>query len=262
VSQQEMQYSSLSRVAHRGGSLLAPENTLAAFRNVLTLPIDAVECDVQMTCDGHAVVFHDNTVDRLTEGTGNLLDLKLADLRSLNAAAHFSGGWPRREIIPTLREVLALLNGRKQVYLEAKNSKRDDVYGSYPRMAETIVEEVRAAGMLQQVVVIAFDWQILADIKSLAPEVSLGMIVGRGCWSGQSPELVLTTLLAQATALQCEWLNVDYGLFTPEILEAVHGHGLKLGLWTVNALEELQYFAAAGVDALTTDRPDLFAHML
>src|SRR5215469_11494805 len=107
MSQQKMQFenarhSSLSRVAHRGGSLLAPENTLAAFRQALTLPVDAVELDVQMTCDGHAVVFHDNTVDRLTEGTGNLLDLTLSDLRSLNATAHFSGGWPQREIIPTL----------------------------------------------------------------------------------------------------------------------------------------------------------------
>src|SRR5215472_10302387 len=129
-----------SRVAHRGGSLLAPENTLAAFRQALTLPVDAIELDVQMTCDGQAVVFHDNTVDRLTEGSGNILDLSLSDLRSLNAAANFASGWPQREIIPTLREVLALLWGRKQVCIEVKNSKRDGVYGRYPRIAETVVE--------------------------------------------------------------------------------------------------------------------------
>jgi glycerophosphoryl diester phosphodiesterase len=266
VSQQEMQmvtpsYSPLLRIAHRGGSLLAPENTLAAFRQALTLPVDAVELDVQITRDGHAVVFHDNTVDRLTEGVGNVLDLKLSDLRSLNAAANFSGGWPQREIIPTLHEALAFLKGRKQVYIEAKNSKRDNVYGRYPRMAETIVEEVRAAGMLQQVVVISFDWQILADIKSLAPECSLGMIVGYGWWSRQPPERALTTLFEQVAALQCQWLNMDYSLFTPAILEAIHEHGFKQGLWTVNTLDALQHFATAGVDSLTTDRPDLFAHI-
>jgi glycerophosphoryl diester phosphodiesterase len=254
-------YSSLSRVAHRGGSLLAPENTLAAFGQALTLPIDTIELDVQITSDGHAVVFHDNSVDRLTEGTGNILDLSLSHLRSLNAAAHFSGGWPQREIIPTLREVLALLHGRKQVYIEAKNSKRDDVYGYYPRIAETIVEEVRAAGMLQQVVVISFDWQVLADVRSLAPELHLGMIVGREWWSRQSPERLLATLFEQASALQCQWLNMDYSLFTPDILDAIHEHGLKQGLWTVNTLPELQHFAAAGVDSLTTDRPDLFAYI-
>jgi glycerophosphoryl diester phosphodiesterase len=254
-------FRSLSRVAHRGGALLAPENTLAAFRQALTLPIDAVELDVQMTSDGHAIVFHDNTIDRLTEGTGNILDLSLSDLRSLNAATHFPGRWPQRETIPTLREALALLHGHKEVSIEVKNSKRDDVYGRYPHIAETIVEEVRAASMLQQVLLISFDWEILADIKSLAPELSLGMIVGGGWWTSHPPQLVLTRLFEQADALQCEWLNMDYHLFTPEIMVALHERGLKLGLWTVNTLEELQQFAADGVDSLATDRPDLFAHI-
>jgi glycerophosphoryl diester phosphodiesterase len=251
----------LSCVAHRGGSLLAPENTLAAFRQALTLPIDAIEFDVQMTRDGHAIVFHDNTVDRLTEGTGNILDLSLSDLRTLNVATHFPGGWPQREIIPTLREVLALLRGRKQVYIEVKNSKRDGVYGYYPRITETIVREVYAAGMHKQVLLISFDWQMLADIKSLAPELSIGIIVGREWWLMQPPEVVFARLFEQAAALQCQWLNMDYRLFTPELLLATHEHGLRLGLWTVNTLEELQRLALAGVDSLTTDHPNLCAHL-
>jgi len=84
----------VQRVAHRGGSHLAPENTLAAFANALTLPIDAIELDVHMSRDGHAVVIHDNIVDKRTNGKGNILDLDFAYLRSLNAAAHFPGGWP------------------------------------------------------------------------------------------------------------------------------------------------------------------------
>src|SRR5215469_17012312 len=97
-----MSMSSLSvqRVAHRGGAALAPENTLAAFRLALTLPIDAIELDIQMSRDGHAIVFHDQTVERLTDGQGNILDLDLAYLRSLNAAAHFSGGWPEPQLVP------------------------------------------------------------------------------------------------------------------------------------------------------------------
>jgi glycerophosphoryl diester phosphodiesterase len=252
----------MERVAHRGGSLLAPENTLAGFRQALTLPIDAVECDVQMTRDGQAIVFHDNTVDRLTEDTGNILDLDFSALRSLNAATNFPGAWPQREIIPTLREVLALLNGRKQVYIELKNSKRDDVYGRYPHIAEAVVEEVRIAAMQQHVLLISYDWQIFIDVKKLAPEIPIGIIVGYEWWLTQSPELVLTNLFEQATALQCQWLNMDYRLFTPELLTAVHKHDLKLGLWTVNTLEELQRLAATDIDSLTTDRPDLFAHIL
>src|ERR1700736_6501875 len=70
------------------------------------LQLDPIELDVQMTRDGHLIVFHDNTVDKLTNGSGNMLDLDFSYLRSLNAAAHFRGEWPEPQRIPTLREVL------------------------------------------------------------------------------------------------------------------------------------------------------------
>jgi len=170
---------SIQRVAHRGGSLLAPENTLVAFRNALNLPVDAVELDVQMSRDGHVIVFHDNTVDRRTNGRGNILDLDFAYLRSLNAAAHFPGGWPEPEQIPTLREVLDLAQGHYQVYIEIKSSKRNSVYVRYPNIAETVVQQVGEADMLDQVLIMSFDWEILALIKSLEPVLSTGAIVIR-----------------------------------------------------------------------------------
>src|SRR5947209_817217 len=112
-------------VAHRGGSYLAPQNTLTAFCNALTLPIDAIELDVHMSHDGHAIVFHDYTIEKRTDGAGNILDLDFAYLRSLNAAAHFPGGWPEPQQIPTLREVLDLVKGHVQVHIEIKRNKRD-----------------------------------------------------------------------------------------------------------------------------------------
>src|SRR6266480_7750402 len=140
-------------VAHRGGSHLAPENTLAAFRNALTFPIDAIELDVHMSRDGHAIVFHDYTIDGRTDGHGNILDLDFAYLRSLNAAARFPGGWPEPQQIPALHEVLDLARGHVQVYIEIKPSRRDSTYGSYPHIAETVIEEVRTAAMLDQVLI-------------------------------------------------------------------------------------------------------------
>src|SRR5438309_1394527 len=125
----------IQKVAHRGGAALAPQNTLAAFRNALTLSVDAIELDVQMTRDGHLIVFHDNTVDKLTNGSGNMLDLDFSYLRGLNAAAHFPGEWPEPQRIPTLREVLELARGHVQVYIEIKSSERDGVYGRYPNIA-------------------------------------------------------------------------------------------------------------------------------
>src|SRR5947207_8894880 len=119
----------VQRVAHRGGSHLAPENTLAAFRNALTLPIDAIELDVHISRDGHAVVIHDNTVDKCTNGMGNILDLDFAYLRSLNAAANFPGGWPEPQQIPTLREALDRAKGHAAVYNEIKSRTRYGMQG-------------------------------------------------------------------------------------------------------------------------------------
>src|SRR5581483_4903888 len=140
-------------VAHRGGSRLAPQNTLAAFRNALNFPIDAIELDVHMSRDGHAIVFHDYTVEKLTNGTGNILDLDFDYLRGLNAAAHFPGGWSEPQQIPTLGEVLKLAKGRVQVYIEIKPGERDGFFERYPHIAETVVDELRAADMLADVLI-------------------------------------------------------------------------------------------------------------
>ncbi len=248
----------VQRVAHRGGAALAPENTLAAFRNALNFPIDAIELDVHMSRDGQAIVFHDYTVDKRTNGNGNILDLDFAYLRSLNAAAHFPGGWPQPEQLPTLREVLDLARGRVQVYIEIKQSKRDDVYGSYPHIAEAVIADVRAADMLDHVLIMSFDWSVLPQIKELEPGAQTGALVSDDVWNSHA-EHALDTLIEQVTALDCNWINMDARLFTADIASAAHQHGFQLGVWTVNNVHEMHRFIKVGVDSITSDRPDLFA---
>lgn len=246
------------KVAHRGGSNLAPENTLAAFRQALTLSVDAVELDVQMSRDGHAVVFHDATVERLTDGRGNLLDLDLMDLQALDAARHFPGGWHQAEHIPTLREVLNLVHHEQvQIYIEIKPSKRGETHGRYPGIVETVVREVLAAKMQERVMMMSFDWKLLPRIKALAPDMQTGILVSEGVWQPQA-EGALATLVSQATTLRCEWIHMDDDLFTPEMPSLFHTNNLRLGIWTVNNLARMRYLVEAGVDALTTDQPDLF----
>ena len=248
----------IHRVAHRGGAQLAPENTIAAFLNALSLPIDAIELDVHMSRDGHVIVFHDNQVNKHTNGSGNLLDLDLAYLRRLDAAARHPGGWPDPQQIPTLREVLEIAKGRTQVYIEIKTSKRNRTYKPYPYIAERVLELVHLAGMLDQVLVISFDWMILPVIKSLEPTIRTGMLVSNKVWNPRTGDGT-QFLVEKAGEFGCDWINMDYKLFTTEMPLTIHNHGLKLGLWTVNAELDMLRFAAGGVDSLTSDRPDLFS---
>lgn len=247
----------VERVAHRGGSHLAPENTLAAFRNALTLPIDTIELDVHMSRDGEAVVFHDDSVEKCTNGRGNVLDLDFAYLRGLDAAAHFPGGWPEPQQIPTLREVLNVAKGHVRVCIEIKQRKRDGVYGRYSKIAETVVAQVCDAAMVDEVLIISFDWMILPLVKMLEPRLQVGALVSKEMWCSGD----LDILMSEVTTLGCDWVSVDRSLFTGDLLTAMHERGFKVGVWTVNTVDELRCLAAAGVDALTSDRPDLFAGM-
>lgn len=250
----------VERVAHRGGSHLAPQNTLAAFRNALTLPVDAIELDVHLSRDGQPIVFHDYTVDKLTNGHGNILDLDFAYLRSLNAAAHFPGGWSEPQQVPTLREVLELAKGHVRIYIEIKPSNRYGIYGSYPHMAETVLAELRATDMIDHVLVMSFDWTVLPQIKALEPALQTGALVSDHEWNARAAH-ALENLSSQVTTLGCQWINMDATLFTAEMPPVFHKHNFKLGLWTVNSVHDMQCFAEAGVDSLTSDRPDLFAQL-
>jgi glycerophosphoryl diester phosphodiesterase len=248
----------IQRVAHRGGAQLAPENTLAAFRNALTLPVDAIELDVHLSRDGHLVVIHDDVVDKRTNGSGRLRDLDFAYLRSLNAAARFPGSWPEPQQIPTLREVLELAKGKTHVYIEVKRRKHSGTFDRYPNIAEKVVDEVRSTGMLDQVLVISFDWTILPLFKSLEPGIQTGALISDDVWNPRA-EGALQNLMKEVRDLWCNWINVDCELFTDDLLRLAHEHGFKLGLWTVNTEAAMLRFVAAGVDSLTSDRPDLFS---
>src|SRR5689334_12883384 len=98
-------------IAHRGGSALRPENTLLAFDHAASLGVDGFECDVQLSRDGEAVVIHDPTVDRTTDGTGAVKDLTADELARLDAGARFGADrqWPYRGRdtgVPTLLSIL------------------------------------------------------------------------------------------------------------------------------------------------------------
>lgn len=245
------------RVAHRGGEP-APQNTLGAFSRALTLPyVDAVELDVQQSRDGQLIVLHDNEVDKLTDGSGNVLDLDFAALRELNAAARYPGGWPWAEQIPTLNEVLSLLRGKKRLFIEIKFSKRDGFYDRYPGIAENVVEEVRALEMVNQVQVMSFDWMILPTLQSMEPSLETGMIISEDSWR-RGVESSVDSLIEQAITLGTHWLNLEAKLWTPEIQAAADKHHFKVGLWTVNDLDAMKHFLQGGVQAITSDRIELF----
>ena len=113
-------------IAHRGATSEAPENTIAAIEAAVKMGCDVVEVDVRLTKDGHAVLIHDATVDRTTNGRGRVDQLSWPQLRELNAGAHFVNAPPGTRI-PLLEEAIELVRGRAMLYLDIKVTQLEPI---------------------------------------------------------------------------------------------------------------------------------------
>ncbi len=136
--------------AHRGASIHAPENTLPAFELALEQGADGVELDAKLSADGKVVVIHDPTVDRTTDGHGKVSQLSYAELKSLDAGAHFDGPF-RGTRIPGLAEVFESIGERSIINVELTNYATP-----MDRLVDKVCELVKAHGLEQRIIFSSF----------------------------------------------------------------------------------------------------------
>lgn len=230
--------------AHRGASLHAPENTLAAFELAVTQQADAIELDAKCCADGEVVVFHDQTVERTSNGTGKVLDLPLAALKELDAGSWFNTQF-QGEAIPTLEEVFQAVGQKIFINVELTNyaSLRDD-------LPEKVVALVRRYGLQNRVLFSSFNPLALRRAYKLIPTVPLGLLAAPGI-SGAWARSWLGKLVPYQ-ALHPEMQDT-----TLKLVQRQHQQGKQVNVWTVNAAAEMQQLFEWGVDGIMTDDPIL-----
>jgi glycerophosphoryl diester phosphodiesterase len=233
-------------IAHRGASGHAPENTLAAFERAVELGAGFIETDIRLTRDARFVAFHDEMLDRTTNGKGGVQQHTLAELRELDA-----GHWFDREFvgqhIPTLEEVLEF--GQKHdvvFYLEVK-------YDAAMGMHHALVAALRRAESAARTIVISFDPSMLASLRALDASIMTGLLVDRN----QLPDAVKRAVGAGARQL-CP----NYSIANPDLVAEAHRADLQVAAWTVNELSDMRAVVASGVDGIMTDFPDRLRAML
>lgn len=160
--------------AHRGCSQNYPENTITAFEKAFAVPgLTGIETDIQLSKDGHMMIFHDERVDRTTDGTGFVRDYTYQELRGLSIDA----GRGMKERIPSIEELLDMLDDKLKVNpdfklnIELKNS----VY-PYPGMEEKIVELVHKRGLEKNIVYSTFYAKSLSKLYEIDSNAELGIL--------------------------------------------------------------------------------------
>lgn len=226
-------------IAHRGASGHAPENTLAAFRRAAALGAQFIETDVHLTRDAHLVLIHDHTLERTTNGRGEIRLHTLAELRALDAGAWFGAAFAG-ERIPTLEEALEF--GRQADVLFYLELKADAIWGAEHALANAL----RRSGEAARTVVLSFLDHSLAAMNRLEPACLTGYLFDR--WSDDAIDRALH---AGARQLAPREESV-----TPERVERAHHAGLPVVAWTVNEPARMRALVAAGVDGIMTDFPD------
>ncbi len=233
-------------IAHRGCSGSAPENTLAAFRAAAQVGADMVELDVQPSRDGAVMVFHDEALDRTTDGRGPLAARTLAELRALDAGSWFDARFAG-ERIPTLAEALAALGPTLPVNVEVKPEAVDDrVEGGF---VARVVDELRAAGFVERTLLSSFDSRALAQARALEPGLRRSQLYDASAHAGVPPAELLGRHGARTLSLAARQVR-------PGVVADVHAAGGLVLVYTVNELAAARRLAGRGVDGVFTDHPE------
>ncbi|AKU08488.1 glycerophosphodiester phosphodiesterase [Haloferax gibbonsii] len=213
-------------IGHRGCPALAPENTLAAF-DAAAARLDCVELDVRRCGSGELVVFHDETLDRLTGATGRVADTSLVDLQELTVG-------DSDESIPTLAAVFDALPDRVAVNVELK------VVG----LADDLAAVVGDAG--NEVLVSSFDAEALREVRETTA-LPVAFLFAAD-W---------TESLSVAADLDCAAVHPHYDLLSSARVDEAHGRGFEVNAWTVPDREVARRLREYGVDGVIVDDPKL-----
>ena len=231
------------RIAHRGASGSAPENTLAAFKKAIEIGVDGVELDLHGTADGEVVVIHDPSLDRTTNQCGDVNQTTLERIRRADA-----GGWFAPEFVgesvPTLVEALECIGKKAIAVLEIKD----------PLIAETVVAKIHETHTRDITLIISFHTEVLQAVRALEPHIPTGWLIGNHN-SHTSP----VQLCQQLGKLGSSLLNVDHHLLTAEFAYEVQRRGIALWCWTVDDLDRMREMKALGVQGITSNHPERFA---
>jgi glycerophosphoryl diester phosphodiesterase len=230
-------------LGHRGFSANYPENTRLAFRKALELGIDGLEFDVQLTADEVPIIMHDPTVDRTTDGRGLVSLMDYGQIRQLNAAkCRPEMGF---QSVPTLQDVL---NDAYEVCPKGFYNIEIKVYDeNWKTLIDRVVSVANQHPLRKQILFSSFHHRCLEYLKDHYPSFEVGLLFDQ--------EIVEPWYIAKQ--LKAYSVNLDYRLTSDELISACHAEQLRVAVWTVDDLEQIQRFIHRNTDIVISNVPDM-----
>lgn len=220
-------------IGHRGAMGHETENTLASIEKALYLNVDMIEIDVFKISSGEIVVFHDENIDRLTNGSGAIESLNLEALKSLTVTGDHK--------IPLLIEVLDVIDHRVPLNIELKGP------GTSERVLEIISSYIENRGWsLDDFLISSFNWEELKEMRAINKNIEIAVLT----------EANPSDAIAIAEELDAVAINPNYMSLTKENVSNIKSHGFKIFTWTVNDAEQISKMKSLGVDGIFTNYPE------
>ncbi len=220
------------RIGHRGAKGHLAENTLESIKKALSLGVDGIEIDVHRCASGQLVVFHDFTLDRMTNTSGEVSKYTLNQLKRVEVKGHCQ--------IPTLSEVLTFVNNKCLLNIELKGH---DTAEEASRLITFFVE--KKGWEYKNIIVSSFQTNLLETVHKTNPNIPLGVITDTN----------LDEAVNFAKTINAVSIHPDYTMLTQEIVEKLK-EDFKVFTFTVNNLKPIKRIKSYGVDGIISDFPE------
>lgn len=220
-------------IGHRGAMGYETENSLASIQKALDLGVDAIEIDVFRIQSGEIVVFHDEKVNRLTNGAGFIEELNIIQVKSLI----LDGG----HRIPNLQDVLKLIDGKCKLNVELKGA---NTASQVNHILNYYIEN--NGWKKEDFIISSFNWKELKVFYELNKEIPIGILT-------EEEPLSAIPIGKELNAIA---IHPDFSTLTKEKVSKIHKEGFKIYTWTVNNKEDIKKMIDFGVDGIITNYPD------
>jgi glycerophosphoryl diester phosphodiesterase len=222
-------------IGHKGAPAYEPENTLRGFAKALELGADMLELDVFVLATGQLMVAHDRHLDRTTNGHGLLVHHSYRELRKLDAG--------KGELIPTLQEVLDMVDRRVPLIIELKNT------GASIAVADVLDDYITNHGWKPEQFIVSsfYHPELLSFRMQHAPHIPIAATTAVLPLNGA----------AFTESLQAQYLTPDIDFTDQSLVEDAHKRGLKVFVYTISSYEDTLLMRHLGVDGIITDAPDV-----